>query len=113
MAEILQQLCADMTITADARLVDMRKRSKEFPEIDPAKLAWSMITRRELLRVDVRTYRRMGKRTLVPLIADADMATLACISVAVLKTNALRHLKTDECRQLLTAACARKKRTSR
>lgn len=112
MVELLQSLCADLTITADARFVDMRKRSKEFPDVDPTDLAWRMITRRELLRVDVRTYRRMGKRTLAPLIAIADPATLACISVAVLKRNAMRHLKPEECRQLLVAACARKKRKS-
>jgi hypothetical protein len=42
-----------------------------------------------------------------------DPATLACISMAILKNNALRKLTVDQTRQLLLAACARKKRTLR
>ncbi|GGD31540.1 hypothetical protein [Aureimonas glaciei] len=112
MAEILQSLMADLTIMPDARLVDMRKRSKEFPGVDPAKLAWSMMVRRQLLQHDVRTYRRMSKRILKPLIVEADAPTLACMSMAIVKHNAIRHVSPDQCRQLLLAACARKKRKS-
>jgi hypothetical protein len=71
-----------------------------------------MLVRRQLLQQDVRTYRRMAKPTIRPLIVEADPPTLACMSVAVLKSNALRHLMPDQTRQLLLAACARKKRKS-
>jgi hypothetical protein len=110
MAEILQALVADMSIAPDARVVDMRMRAATIPGVDANTLTWAMMVRRLLLQHDVRTYRRMAKRTIRPLIADADPATLACISVAVLKTNALRKLTVDQTRQLLLAACARKKR---
>lgn len=110
MAEILQSLCADLTIMPDARVVDMKMRAKTIPGVDANSLTWAMMVRRQLLQHDVRTYRRMSKRTLKPLIAEADVPTLACMSIAIVKHNAIRNVSPDQCRQLLLAACARKKR---